>query len=53
MGLFKSNKTMVERAQDERAKLEMKRIKVAQEMADAQLMEVRFKRAQEIRRLRA
>ncbi len=53
MGLFKSGKTLPERAQDERAKLEMLRLRTEQEKSQRQLMVERRRRAEELRRLTA
>ncbi len=53
MGLFRSGKTLPERAQDERAKLEMQRLKVEQEKTQRTLMIERRRRQEELKRLTA
>jgi hypothetical protein len=53
MGLFRSNKSLEDRARDERAKLDMKNMRVAQEHADTMLIREKRQKAAEIRRLTA
>ena len=53
MGLFRSSKTMPEKAEDERAKLQMKQIRVAQTLADIEQIRANNQRSVELRRVRA
>ncbi len=53
MGIFKSGKTLPERAQEERAKLDMMKTRVQQEKTSRELMMERRRRAEELKRLTA
>ncbi len=53
MGLFKSGKTLPERAQEEQAKLQMMKTKVAQTKTQRELVEEQRKNRDALRRLTA
>jgi hypothetical protein len=53
MGLFGKSKTLPEQAEDERAKVEKKRLKLQGERLDREMLQERQRKAEAVRRLTA